>query len=154
MVSHQSSLRLYLLGCSLVAAVMAQSPPIAEEQPPRALTPRGTAFLGAPNEHDFYGIGGITYDESTGYWTGIHEGNPGAGLQMKIEVPRIHVFDANFDDGTIDVISSWEVSPGDGLKTEGIARVPTTCGKNESIFSEEAEYWLVSESNCEYSECG
>lgn len=156
----------------------------------RALTLHGTASLPYPNEHSFHGIGGITHDAPSDSWTGISEGgNPGEGLQQGTENPRIFVFDVRWkhpaaaaaagggeggddddeeeegrgaaDDGTIRVRSVREVRPGDGLKTEGIARVPRpsaarACagdGNNATAATAErdpetTEYWLVSESNC------
>ena len=81
-------------------------------------------------------------------------------------MPRLYEFDINFEKdrrGTIDVVSMYEISPGEGLKAEGIERVPIN-GSNSfmsggdtdmttsSLFSAEGddEYWLVSESNCEF----
>lgn len=146
-----------------IASLVRASQPADDGAAPSSLTLHASSSLPAPNDHRFYGIGGVTYDAASGRgrWTGVSEGNPGAGLQKKVEAPRIHVFDVDWDAGAVEVVRTVEISPGGGLKCEGIARVPmasdeSACGRNaSSSFSEEdEEYWVVSESNCKtYHSC-
>lgn len=136
----------------------------AQQQNAGSLSLRSTALRDSPNENDFYGIGGISYDASTNLWAGIGEGNPGMGVQKEVKSPRLFEFDVTFEPydfersyyenneasgghGSVSVEGWHEITPGGGLKCEGIARVPS-CEGYESVFSpEEVEYWVVSESN-------
>ncbi len=125
----------------------------------KSLHLHATAFQESPNDYGFYGIGGINYDKSQNLWVGIHEGNPGAGLQKKIESPRMYTFQPNWvlegakkeksDGNDIEVILSEEINPPDGLKCEGIAKVPSSsqCDANATDFFLDPEYWVISESN-------
>lgn len=114
-----------------------------------------TAFHKSPNDWNFYGIGGLWYDKDTEIWAGISEGNPGAGLQKNIEEPKLFTFLVNWlleesqnetsAGGTLDIQSKDAVTPGDGLKAEGITRVPCTDGSD-------FQFWLVSEANSNTAE--
>jgi hypothetical protein len=127
--------------------VLASSVPVEVS----ALNLHATAFMDSPNDWGFYGIGGITYDASSNIWTGMNEGNPGAGFQLEVEIPRIFQFMVNWENyegessptrGTVDIISRAFVEPGDGLKCEGIVEVP--CANKSLVIP---DYWIVSESN-------
>ena len=115
-----------------------------------------TALLETPNPYNFYGIGGIDYDEATGIWTGVTEGNPGAlksgRVAVEVEAPKIFQFTVEFERyfnetsprGTVDVVSSVDINPGDGLKAEGILKIPSTC---VDATADDIEFWVVSEAN-------
>lgn len=113
-----------------------------------------TAYKESPNDLDFYGIGGIVYEEATDTWTGMNEGNPGVGFQTSVELPRIYKYKVQWERyfnetsprGTIDIISKANINPGDGLKAEGIVKVPCNTYTSSSLdFA--PDYFIVSESN-------
>jgi len=102
----------------------------------RALTLHATAFHPlVPNQ-----VGGLIYDESTDLWHGIIE--DGYVAVMKANWKPYENEDST--QGTVDTLQVNEILFREGLKAEGIERVPSCA--TSSLFLSDPEYWVVSES--------
>lgn len=131
----------------------------ADSSAAQSLQLYATALMETPNEYDFYSISGISFDAKTKRWSGITEGNPGAlkagRVAVAVEAPKIFEFEVTWERynnntsprGTVNVLNRADIEPSDGLKAEGMVKVPCGESDGDAAYPAAAEYWVVSEAN-------